>query len=126
MRVVVATLIILIIFITGTFVLNNYIDESCNELLKDVEVLISLIEENKWTEAKVDLLELQDKWTEIKKRWQLFLGHYEMDSIDIAISRLEQYVKIEDKSSSLGELAEFNFLVSHIKDKEKLKLQNIL
>ena len=65
------------------------------------------------------------EWEDTKK-WQLFLEHYEMDAIDIVLSRLEQYAEIENKAFAIGETAELKLLISHIKDKENFKLINIL
>ncbi len=125
MRVVVVTIVILIIFIAGTFMLDNYINNSCDDLLEDIKALNKLIEEKEWNKAKDELFKVRKEWESTKKSWQLFLEHYEMDSMDIAIVRLDQYVKIEDRSLALGEIAELELLISHIKGKESLKLQNI-
>lgn len=126
MRVVVFTLIILAVFVISTFILNQYIDHSCDRLLENINGLHSSIEKNSWHNAKKQLVDLKEEWESVKKRWQLFLEHYEMDAIDITIARLDQYVDIEERALSLGEVAEFRLLISHIKDKERLKLENIL
>lgn len=126
MRVVIVTILILVIFIVGAFMLNKYIGTSCEKLLSSVEELHTLVENNKWSEAKEELTSLRKEWDNTKKRWQLFLEHYEMDTIDITIAKLGQYVDIEERALSLGEVAEFQLLISHIKDKEQIKLENIL
>lgn len=126
MRILVVTLIILAIFVVGTFMLNQYINSSCEKLLEDIELLNKYVESNEWNEAKTQLVNLKEQWESTKRKWQLFLEHYEMDSIDVAVARLDQYVKIEERSLALGEIAEFRLLISHIKSKESLKLGNIL
>ncbi len=126
MRMVIATVLILVVFLVGTIVLNKYIDSSCESLLEDVKELHSLVENNDWDDAKSQLSNLKEEWDKVKERWQLFLEHYEMDTIDITIARLSQYVDIEERVMSLGEVAEFELLIDHIKDKKDLKLANIL
>ncbi|QUH18913.1 DUF4363 family protein [Alkaliphilus sp. B6464] len=126
MRTVVVTLLILVIFIVGTFMINQYINRSCEKLLEDIKILNKSINENEWSQAKDRLEGLKAQWKDTKKIWQLFLEHYEMDAIDIAIARLSQYVEIEERTSALGELGEFRLLISHIKDKGSLKLVNVL
>ena len=126
MRTVIVTIIILVIFIVSAFVLNQYIVTSCKELLDNIKELHVSVEDDRWSDSKKQLVGLNKEWENTKKRWQLFLEHYEMDDIDIVLSRLEQYVKIGDKSSALGETAELRLLINHIKDKEGLKLENIL
>lgn len=125
MRVVVSTCLIFIIFIVASFTLNRYINNSCDKLLDDIKVLNESIKDNSWNMAKDQLKDLKEEWEHTKKRWQLFLEHYEMDAIDIAIARLDEYVEIENRPLALGEMASFRLLISHIKDKEGLKLQNV-
>lgn len=126
MRIVIVTVLILVIFLVGAVMLNRYIDTSCESLLEDVKQLHTFVEGNSWDDAKDQLTDLKAEWEKVKKRWQLFLEHYEMDTIDITISKLSQYVDIEERVMSLGEVAEFELLIDHIKDKKHLKLENIL
>ncbi len=126
MRTVIITIIILIIFIVSAFVLHRYIDTSCDGLLDNVKELHVSVEKDRWSDSKKQLSDLNEEWENTKKRWQLFLEHYEMDDIDIVLSRLEQYLEIKDKPSALSETAELRVLINHIKDKEGFMLENIL
>jgi len=126
MRVVVATLLILIIFVTGTFMINQNINQSCERLLEDIKVLDESVKNSEWNNAKDQLTNLKREWENTRKTWELFLEHNEMDSIDVVVARLDQYVEIEERSLALGEIAEFRLLISHIKDKESFKLGNVL
>ena len=126
MRVVTATLIILVVFIVSGFMLDNYINNTADDLLKDIKTVNKLIEDNDWNNAKKELSNLKEKWLKTEKKWQLFLEHYEMDSIDVAMVKLVQYVEIESRTAALGAVAELRLLVSHIKEKESFKLENVL
>ncbi len=126
MRSLITTLLILVIFVVGSFATNKYIVNSCEKLLEDIELLSKFVKDNEWDNSKNQLKELKEEWEDTKKVWQLFLAHYEMDGMDIAIARLDEYVEIEEQSLTLGEMAAFRLLISHIKDKESLKLENIL
>ncbi|HZJ76227.1 MAG TPA: DUF4363 family protein [Oscillospiraceae bacterium] len=126
MRTVIITIIILIIFVVSAFVLHRYIDTSCDGLLDNVKELHVSVEKDRWSDSKKQLSSLNEEWENTKKRWQLFLEHYEMDDIDIVLSRLEQYLEIKDKPSALSETAELRVLINHIKYKEGFMLENIL
>lgn len=126
MRTVIITIIILIIFVVSAFVLHRYIDTSCDGLLDNVKELHVSVEKDRWSDSKKQLSDLNEEWENTKKRWQLFLEHYEMDDIDIVLSRLEQYLEIKDKPSALSETAELRVLINHIKYKEGFMLENIL
>lgn len=126
MRVVVTTILILVLFFVSTFMLNEYINKSCENLLANAKVLDKSIKGESWNQGTEEVKNLKEQWETTKKGWQLFLEHYEMDAIDIALSRLEEYIKIENKPLALGEMAELKLLISHVKDKESFKLVNIL
>lgn len=126
MRIVIVTIIILVIFVVGAVILNRYVNTSCDGLLDNVKELHTSVENDRWSDSKKQLKGLKEEWENTKKRWQLFLEHYEMDDIDIILSRLEQYLEIKEKALSLGETAELGLLINNVKDKEGLKLVNIL
>lgn len=126
MRIVIVTIIILVIFVVGAVMLNRYVNTSCDGLLDNVKELHASVENDRWSDSKKQLKGLKEEWENTKKRWQLFLEHYEMDDIDIILSRLEQYLEIKEKALSLGETAELGLLINNVKDKEGLKLVNIL
>lgn len=126
MRVVIITIIILTVFVVGTVVLNHYVNVSSKKLLDEVEELHVLVEKNKWPDSKKQFAGLKEGWESTKKRWQFFLGHHEMDTIDIVLSRLEQYLEVKDKALVLGQTAELRLLIDHIKGKEGFMPGNIL
>jgi len=126
MRSSIVTLLILIVFILVAFIANNYTVNSTDNLLSDVALLDEFIMKEEWNEAKEQIDSLKTKWKDIRKIWELYIEHYEMDAIDVTIARLNQYVEIQDRNSALGEMAEFRLLVGHIKEKESFKLGNIL
>lgn len=125
MKVVVATMIILIVFLLGSFMLNQYISRSCELLLEKIEGVYKSVNNEDWVEAQKQFVDLENQWGIIEKKWQLFLEHYEMDAIDVTMARLKQYIKIEERVVSLGELAELKLLIGHIEDKEAFKLENV-
>ncbi len=117
MRVVIITIVILAVFSVGAFMLVRYIGTSCEELLDSIGDLHSSIENNKWEDAKKQFTAFEKELEDTMKKWQLFLEHFEMDAIDIAMARLGQYVDIEQRELSLGEVAELELLIGHIRDK---------
>lgn len=126
MRVVIITVIVLVVFVAGIVVLNRYVNNSSGRLLDGVEKLHTLAENNRWSDLREQLTSFKKGWDSTKMRWQLFLGHHEMDTIDIVISRLEQYLEVEDKALILGQTAELRLLIDHIKSKEGFMLGNVL
>ena len=57
--------------------------------------------------------------------WAILIDHTEIDNIDMALAKIEQYIKTGEKGLALGELSSLELLIRHIPDKEKLSLENI-
>ncbi|HZK57903.1 MAG TPA: DUF4363 family protein [Clostridia bacterium] len=126
MRVVVATVLILVIFLVGAFMINKYVNNACGRLLEDVGELDRSIKGENWARGREHVQNLKKQWEMTKKGWLLFLEHYETDPIDISLTRLEQYVEVENKALASGEMAELRLLIDSVRSKENFKLENIL
>ncbi len=126
MRVVVATVLILVIFLVGAFMINKYVNNACGRLLEDVGELEESIKGEDWAQGREQIQNLKKQWDTTKKGWLLFLEHYETDPIDISLTRLEQYVETENKPLASGEMAELRLLIDSVRSKENFKLENIL
>ncbi|ABR50407.1 conserved hypothetical protein [Alkaliphilus metalliredigens QYMF] len=126
MKVVVITIIILIIFFAGSIWLSEYISQSTQKLVEQIEQLDEAIEEENWNEAQNNLNELSKEWEKTKKGWLIFLEHYEIDSIDIVLAKVGRYAALEERETALGELAHLKTLVEHVKEKSRLHITNIL
>ncbi|MFW5649581.1 MAG: DUF4363 family protein [Candidatus Alkaliphilus sp. MAG34] len=126
MRVVVATVLILVIFLVGAFMINKYVNNACGRLLEDVGELEESIKGEDWAQGREQIQNLKKQWDTTKKGWLLFLEHYETDPIDISLTRLEQYVETENKPLASGEMAELRLLIDSVRSNENFKLENIL
>lgn len=126
MRVVIVTVIILIIFFVGAFIVNRCVNNTCVKLLEDARALDRSIKKEDWARGKKQVHSFQKQWEGTKKCWLLFMEHYETDPIDIVLTRLEQYIEVEDKALALGEMAELKLLIDSVRSKENFKLENIL
>lgn len=126
MKVLVVTLIILAVFFTGAIYTNIYINNSANKLEDEIIKLDKAISKSNWSEAKNYMQTVSDEWHNMKKTWQTFLEHYEIDNIDIVLARVKKYVEIEEDVDALGEIAELKLLIKHIVGREAFRLVNIL
>lgn len=126
MRVVIITVLILIIFFVGAFIVNRHVNNTCGKLLENVGALDRSIKGEDWAQGREQVHSLKKQWEDTKKSWLLFLEHYETDPIDIVLTRLEQYLEIENKALASGEMAELRLLIDSVRSKENFKLENIL
>lgn len=125
MKNVVISLIISIIMIIGiAFSLNylNSVSQDLGELNDEIEQNIA---DNNWDKAYKLSIEYTEKWKNHSKIIKLFLDHQEMDKIEIELWKLPQYIKEMTKDESLASIHVLKFLVEHISELEKVKIQNI-
>lgn len=126
MKAVFATGIILIIFFAGAIIFQNSIQETCRELTSEINKLQDYIAEENWIKAQEAYDELNKLWEERSKFWVIFLEHYNIDSIETTIGRIEVFSKLEDKTMALGEVVKLRYLIKQVADREAFVLSNLL
>lgn len=83
------------------------------------------VRDGEWEKALEHLKRFEDFWNGVKPLWAILIDHTEIDNIDMALAKIEQYIKTGEKGLALGELSSLELLIRHIPDKEKLSLENI-
>ncbi|MDR5659475.1 DUF4363 family protein [Serpentinicella sp. ANB-PHB4] len=126
MKVVIATIVILALFFVGTFYIGQYVQNASEEILNSAQKIDRAIQQERWEEAAAYIEDLNVKWSDIKKRWLLFMEHYEIDIVDTTIAKLERYVELEELALSTGEVVNLEQAIDHIVKKGSLELSNIL
>ena len=118
------TIIIIIVFIVG---INTITDKIMNDAVYEIRSITGIIEE-KLSKKIIDIesiKKLDKKWEEKEKLLSYFSEHDELEKVtkemkDLLVSSDN---KLEDEIKE--ELEQIKFLLSHIEEKNKLKLKNI-
>jgi len=108
-------------FFVYNFVLNNAINFFSDELNILHE---SVIKEN-YNEAKPNIDKIKKRWEETEKIWIYCVNQSEVENIKSSISKIENYIKIENQAMALLEIEEFKKFLSLVKGNESLSLENI-
>ena len=122
---------VLIIVITLCIILGaGYY--TITEVTKTADILISKsgviktdIENENWDRALSGLMKFKSFWNDVKSLWTILINHTEIDSIDMALARIEQYILTREKGLALGEMSLLELMIKHIPEKERLTLENI-
>jgi len=127
-------IIILIIIIGGSIFLQNSLNSIGEDLSKDLEELKNDVgyekqkENNNNTnnklEGKAEII--YDKWEKESKKWAIFVLHEELDRLETALINIKSTIQTEDFKETVKEINYAIFLVDSIKDKEKIKIKNLL
>ncbi|MDD2574244.1 MAG: DUF4363 family protein [Bacillota bacterium] len=122
---------ILIIVITLSLILGAGF-YTISEVSGTAEVLLSHcirirsdIEGGQWEDARHRLKEFDTFWNDSKPVWTILINHKEIDNIDMALVKINEYLKSGEKGLALGEVASLELLIRHIPEKEKVTLENI-
>ncbi len=119
------TLVLALIIALGLWI-NHSLVVTCNELTKNIDQIITLVENEDWQQAETEVAVLDKLWQKKAGWWPVVLEHQEIDNIDFALARLKQYVANKDSTLTQSLLSELKVMVKHIPEKEAVNLENIL
>lgn len=107
-------------------ILSYYHINKASEILQ-VHLLDAekLVHAEQWEQATQRVEKIQIKWSEYKNWWAIFLNHATLSSIEISISRLQQFTIAENRALSLAELHTLLVLLKDIPQSEMVKIHNI-
>ena len=81
--------------------------------------------ENNESQAQEEFYELEKKWKEEEKRLALFVEHNELEKVSGDIVLIESNFNTNDTDELFQNIANLKFMLGHIEEKNKLKLNNI-
>jgi len=120
---------ILAIIFGGAMYTKNFLDRTSEEIILKLEELkeeiVTARESNNRGRANELSNEIYEKWEEIDKTWSIIVFHEELDTIQISLTKMKAQIEKGELEESLEELETTKFLINHIKETEKFKLENI-
>ncbi|KUO58862.1 MAG: hypothetical protein APF84_14105 [Gracilibacter sp. BRH_c7a] len=125
MRPVIVIILGFSILIAVSITTSHYINNASEVLQVELMATEELILSEQWEQALLRIEEMQKKWPEYHDWWAVFLNHSILNTIEISLSKLQQFTIAEDQALSLAEL---HSLLSHfrgISDSALVKLYNI-
>lgn len=125
MKNVVISLLISIIMLIAISFSIKYLNKASQNLGRLNDEIEKYIIDDNWDKAYKTTMEFTDKWKDYSKKIKLFSNHQEIDNIEMELSKLPQYIKEETKDESLASSYVLKFLLDHIAELEKIKIQNI-
>ena len=126
MRVLGPLVVVLALLIVVGLWTNHSLENTAQELAREIEAISAEIELNQWDSAHKKTFEFEKAWTQKARWWPIFLEHQEMDNIEFSLAKAKEYVTSQDRSLSQGQLAELKLMIEHIPKKEAVTVKNIL
>lgn len=103
----------------------NYLNKVSQNLGSLNDEINQNINDGDWDKAYKTSMEFTDNWKDYSKKIKLFLNHQEIDNIEMELSKLPQYIQEMTKDEALASVHVLKFLLDHIAELEKIKIQNI-
>lgn len=123
MKDIVIVVAIIIVIIIGNIITQNILKNDSEEMISMLNFLNENIYNEDMVNKKVD--ELKEKWDEMNKRWSIFVTHTELDAIELSILQVKTGIEIGDISTAYEEIENASFLLKHIKEKNKISIENV-
>lgn len=116
--------VMLLVLGLGIYTLRAYSDTAV-EMVAKINRAEQAVAGGEWDRAVKSIGDMRRDWDQHKRWWALFIHHQEIDNIDIALTRAEEYIRSRESSLAAGELAILKLLLQHIPEKERVQLKNI-
>lgn len=127
MREYIIIVIILILIIGGDIFINKYLENSSQNLIKELQNLQSKIDDKTYSNEELikEANDIYDKWHKTDKKWAIIVLHSELDLIETSLIKMKTEIKEENLDIAQEELETSVFLINHISEKEKFCLKNV-
>ncbi|MFY9176745.1 MAG: DUF4363 family protein [Caldicoprobacterales bacterium] len=125
MRTFIAITIFLFLFLGLAWWNAKYLVRTSEQLAQQAENIRQAVIEELWEEVDTQVMQLRRLWGHHKKTWLLLVDHEDIDDIDLAIYKIDEMAKLQEKEQLLSDIAELRFLLHDLADKEILSLSNI-
>lgn len=125
MKKIIVSLGIFIIMIVGMIFSILYLNKVCKDLEDITSNIESYINEDNMKKAYDTSQKLTKKWKRYSESISIFVNHQEIDNIETELSKIPQYIKEDSKDEALASVRVLNFFLNHVKNMEKITIQNI-
>lgn len=124
-KVIIGTILLISAMLAFSIASSYYLSHSAGKLDNHIRKVEANSRSNNWTNANIELTNLEKEWEKASRSWGLLIDHVEIDNIDNSLTRMKEYVKAKNSVLSLGELANLKQYVNHIPQKESFSFNNI-
>lgn len=125
MKKIIVSLSIFVVMIIGMIFSIQYLNKVCKDLEDISSSIETYINEDNMNKAYETSLSLTKKWKKYSESISIFVNHQEIDNIETELSKIPQYIKEDSKEESLASVRVLAFFLNHVKNMEKITIQNI-
>lgn len=125
-KVKILLIVILLIAVLALNVLVGwYTDNSIDDMETKIDELKQLLLDGNYEESKTKSEKIRDDWDEYENKFAYFMDHEEIEKLSVKVAAIAENATNKEYELALEDSVETKFLLEHVKDKLKLKLNNV-
>lgn len=117
-------LIILVITVSG-LVVQNYLENTSGDMVAGLRRIKVTTDQKNWHDSRIYFTDFMRKWKPVRNNWILFINRNEILSVEMKLSRIEEYIEKKDENNLAAELSEAIMLLEQIPERERLTWRNV-
>lgn len=125
MRALFISLTIVLLIGIGSYFVYNSVENSTEYFIDNLSELSVQINKKDWETARSQYLKIEERWNEVKDKWEILIDQQDILNINMTMSKMDQYIKSKDITLSLAELEALKRLFDFVRENESLSLSNI-
>lgn len=129
MRDVLIIFSIVIVILSGNYLIDRYLGRTSNELVSSLQHLkehvIIANENNDRSYITQEMEKMEKSWEDISNVWSIIVMHQEIDNIEQALIKSKAIINDGNIEDAIPELETAIFYVEHVNAREKLQLKNV-
>ena len=125
----IAMIFIIVFILVAEVVTNKIIKESVERINEEVSQIQADLnnQENLHKDDIYDqVIKLENDWKEEEEKLSYFAEHEELEKVSTSIVLLKSNIASEEIANAAERVEELQFRIEHIKNKQKLKWNNIM
>ena len=125
----IAMIFIIVFILVAEVVTNKIIKESVERINEEVSQIQADLnnQENLHKDDIYDqVIKLENEWKEEEEKLSYFAEHEELEKVSTSIVLLKSNIASEEIANAAERVEELQFRIEHIKNKQKLKWNNIM
>lgn len=126
MKQVIIMITCIVIIVAGGIYEIKYLNKSSLYIRAEIEYIKNAINNNNYELAKQQINSTYESWKNVKKIWNIFVSHEEIDSIDEAMIDLKEYLDYENNEECVVATEKILNGLEHTVQRQEVRLDNIL
>ena len=120
-------IVIIGIILIGNYITGIYEEKAIKTINNNLEEIKMELEKQEKEEKiiKKKLENLKENWNKVYTKLAYFIEHNELEKVETSIIILTSFCKTKVYEKAVSEIDKSMFVLNHIQEKDKLKLENI-